>query len=389
MRWYFDYISPYAYLQSTKLQQFADQESVECVPVLFAGLLNHWENKGPAEIVPKREWTLKNVVWLAHREGIPLRMPSHHPFNPLPLLRLGIAAGNNIEVVQRLFRFVWVDGHVPQQQDAFNKLLDELKINAQELSSNTVKETLLQNGKTALQNNVFGVPTIDRDGELFWGYEATDMALAHIDKKSWPQAALSDALNLPEGPGRIAKGAAPPTSSEPRIPFKPIDLSEPADVVDAIRKRRGGELIELDRLLLYSTPLAAGWNHLLGNARTQFSVSHKLRELAMCTVAVINQAEYEFTHHAPIYIKAGGSEEKTAALREPDKAVVNNKLFDKDELATIALATQMTRDVRVTDKTFDNCRKLLSDEHLVELVATIAAYNMVSRFLVALNIQPS
>lgn len=387
MRWYFDYISPYAYLQSTQLPQLASQEAVECVPVLFAGLLNHWENVGPAEIAPKREWTFKNTVWLAHRDGIPLNMPSHHPFNPLPLLRLGIVLGNSVEVVQRLFRFVWVEGHVPQEQDAFNALLEELNVTALMLQSPEVKETLLNNGKNALQRKVFGVPTIDRGGELFWGYEATDMALAYDQQQDWPVTALAMAASMPEGPGRSDK-PAPAVDKTPRIPFKPIDLAEPAEIVNAIRKRRGGELLELDRLLLYSTPLATGWNHLLGNARTQFSVSHKLRELAMCTVAVINKAEYEFSHHAPIYIKAGGSSEKTIALRNPDSAITNTSLFDSEELATIDLATQMTRDIQVTDTAFASCRKLLSDEHLIELIATIAAYNMVSRFLVALNIQP-
>jgi len=170
--------------------------------------------------------------------------------------------------------------------------------------------------------------------------------------------------------------------------MKPIDLAEPADVVSAIRKRRGGELIELDRLLLHSTPLATGWNHLLGNVRSEFSVSHKLRELAMCTVAVINRAEYEFSHHAPIYIKAGGSEEKTRLLRNPDTAVKSADVFDAEELATILLATEMTRDIQVRQSTFDQCRNLFNDTDLVELVATVAAYNMVSRFLVAMNLQP-
>jgi alkylhydroperoxidase family enzyme len=170
--------------------------------------------------------------------------------------------------------------------------------------------------------------------------------------------------------------------------MKPIDLSEPADVVNAIRLRRGGELLELDRLLLYSTPLATGWNHLLGNVRTEFSVSHKLRELSMCTVAVVNRAEYEFSQHAPIFIKAGGSVEKTELLRNPDAAAKKSDVFDEEEIATILLATEMTRDVRIKDETFAKCRKLFNDTEVVELVATVAAYNMVSRFLVAMNLHP-
>jgi len=108
----------------------------------------------------------------------------------------------------------------------------------------------------------------------------------------------------------------------------------------------------------------------------------------MCTVAVVNRAEYEFSHHAPIYIKAGGTEEKTALLRDPDAAAKNTAVFDQEEVATVLLATEMTRDVQVKQSTFDQCRRLFNDSEVVELVATVAAYNMVSRFLVAMNLQP-
>lgn len=392
MRWYFDYISPFAYLQSTRLDDLSQLEELTCVPVLFAGMLDHWGNVGPAEIAPKRDWTFKNVVWLAHRDGIELTMPSHHPFNPLPLLRLGIALGNEIDVVQRLFRFVWVEGHVPTESQAFASLLSELNVKEDMLNNATVKSTLIENGKLALQKKVFGVPTIERNGELFWGYEATDMAMAQGDKNNWPTNALLAASNVPEGPGRKNKTPkTPPTQpadKSTRIPLKPIDLKEPADLVNAIRKRRGGELLELDRLLLYSTPLATGWNHFLGNIRTEFSVSHKLRELAMCTVAIVNKADYEFTHHAPIYIKAGGTTEKASALKDINKAATQASLFDNEEILTIRLATEMTRDIQVDEILFKSCRDTFTDNDLVELIATIAAYNMVSRFLVALNVLP-
>lgn len=202
MRWYFDFISPYAYLQSTVLEQFAESESVECVPVLFAGLLKHFGNLGPAEVRPKREWTFRNVVWLAHRDSIDLKLPVHHPFNPLPLLRLSIVKGNDIATVQRLFRYVWVDGNVPQQAKEFSHLLDELDVKAEELDSQEIKSQLLANGEHATSAGVFGVPTVERNGELFWGYEATDMALAHRDTSNWPAEALELAVSLPEGESR-------------------------------------------------------------------------------------------------------------------------------------------------------------------------------------------
>lgn len=202
MRWYYDFISPYAYLQSTRLDRFANSESVECVPVLFAALLKAWGNLGPAEIAPKRLWTFKNVTWLAHRDSIALKLPVHHPFNPLPLLRLSILLNNEVAVVQRLFRFVWVEGHVPQQAAEFQSLLDELGVTASQLEAAEIKRQLMTNGEQAIARGVFGVPTIERDDELFWGYEATDMALAHTDTSLWPADALRAAAALPQGTQR-------------------------------------------------------------------------------------------------------------------------------------------------------------------------------------------
>jgi alkylhydroperoxidase family enzyme len=174
----------------------------------------------------------------------------------------------------------------------------------------------------------------------------------------------------------------------PRIAYVPADISEPREVVDAIRKRRGGTLIHLDRLLLHSPPLAAAWNVYLGAIRTQTSLPPRLREIAMCGVAVLNGAEYEFFHHAPVFLKAGGTPAQVEALRDVARAV-DSALFDAAERSTLRLTLEMTRDVRVADATFAAARSALPTEQaLVELVATIATYNMVSRFLVALGVNP-
>ncbi len=399
MRWYFDYISPYAYLQSTQLKKLDSIEPVTCTPVLFAGLLNHWDNIGPAEIAPKRKWTFREIAWLAESDNIELTFPSSHPFNPLPLLRLGMIHNNEIDVVQRLFHFVWAQGNLPQDEEAFSALLDELGTNANELKNESLKKQLHANGELAIKQGVFGVPSLKIDNELFWGYHATYMATSYLTNyKSYPHEKIKRADSIPEGTGRqtttktktlhdASKAADNTTKKEPRIPLQPIDLAEPADLVAAIRKRRGGQLIELDRLLLYSTPLSEGWNHFVGNIREHFSVAQQLRELAMCTVAVLNKAEYEYSQHAPLYIKAGGSKEKSVLLRQPDKAK-DNPAFTEAEQLTIALTTQLTRDVRISDALFDRCSTFFGNEHLVELVATIAAYNMVSRFLVAFELHP-
>ena len=173
----------------------------------------------------------------------------------------------------------------------------------------------------------------------------------------------------------------------PRIPYQPEDLAEPAEIVDAIRRRRGGKLLELDRMLLHSAPLAAGWNAMMGNVRNQFVVAQRLRELAMCTVAVINDASYEFAAHAPIFLAEGGTQAQLDAIAaDPDAAAADGALFAPVEAATIALTVEMTRNVKVADATFTRIEALLGRRELVELIATIAAYNMVSRFLVATGI---
>jgi len=172
----------------------------------------------------------------------------------------------------------------------------------------------------------------------------------------------------------------------PRIPYVPADIAEPREIVDAIRARRGGTLLDLDRMLLNSPALASGWNTYLGAIRTQLSLSPKLRELAICGVAILNRAEYEFRQHSPHFLKGGGTTAQLEALREFERAS-SSTLFDASERAVIRLTIEMTRNVEVRDETFAAAVKVLgSEQAMVELVATIATYNMVSRFLVALDI---
>ncbi len=110
LAWYFDYISPFSYLQSAKLDAFAAHATLTCRPVLFAGLLQHFGNVGPAEIEPKRRWTFEHVAWLAHEHGIPLKLPPAHPFNPLAALRLTIAAGSSAAAIDAVFGHIWQHG---------------------------------------------------------------------------------------------------------------------------------------------------------------------------------------------------------------------------------------------------------------------------------------
>jgi 2-hydroxychromene-2-carboxylate isomerase len=198
--WYFDFVSPFSYLQSELLHTLPAEVEINFKPVLFAGLLNHWDNKGPAEIAPKRLWTFEHCAWLAHRHGIPMKMPAHHPFNPLPLLRLCIALGNTPEAVHRLFRYVWREGRLPTEADHWQALLAECRIAPEQLDAPEVKQQLRANGEQAIAAGVFGVPTAVVDNRCFWGRDATDMLLAYLcDDPFFQSELLRQAQNLPQG----------------------------------------------------------------------------------------------------------------------------------------------------------------------------------------------
>ncbi|MDX2481336.1 MAG: carboxymuconolactone decarboxylase family protein [Desulfuromusa sp.] len=174
----------------------------------------------------------------------------------------------------------------------------------------------------------------------------------------------------------------------PVIPYKPEDVQEPRELVDAIRARRGGTLLNLDRMLLHSPPFATSWNSFLGAVRNDLGVPAKLRELAICTVAILNGAEYEFTQHAPEFLKAGGQEAQLIVLQQIEPSNFNHSVFDIAELAVIQLSIEMTQSVQVSSSTMDSVKDVLqNDQHLVELIGIIATYNMVSRYLVALGIE--
>ena len=176
--------------------------------------------------------------------------------------------------------------------------------------------------------------------------------------------------------------------SERLIPYQPMDLAEPAELVAAIRKRRGGQFINLDRMLLHSVPIAEGWNHFIGEIRNNLSFDPKLRELDMCGVAVLNGAEYEFFHHAPPFKKAGGTEEQVQALRLIGQPDFPRNIFSSVENDAADLTFQMTRNIQVNPDLMKGLQTALGSTDTVELVSVIAAYNMVSRFLIALDVNP-
>jgi 2-hydroxychromene-2-carboxylate isomerase len=176
--WYFDFVSPFAYLQSEQLALVAPRISVRYKPVLFAGLLGANGQKGPAEIPAKRTFTYRFCIWQAQRQGIALKFPPEHPFNPLPLLRLAIACDCSPEAVHRIFRFVWRDGRLPDLPIEWAELAAELGMPDAEsrIASPEVKAELRRNTDEAIARGVFGVPTLAIGDALFWGADATLMA---------------------------------------------------------------------------------------------------------------------------------------------------------------------------------------------------------------------
>jgi alkylhydroperoxidase family enzyme len=183
--------------------------------------------------------------------------------------------------------------------------------------------------------------------------------------------------------------AAPKTVSHTGIPYKPDDEHiGPKEVVDAIRARRpGGKLLNLDRILLHSPAFAHGWNTLFGTIRGQLSLPPRVRELCIMAVAVLNHADYEWGQHEKEFLAAGGTRNQLEALKDIPTALKNENLFNDAERTALALTDEMTRSIKVSRMTMRRVRKHFPLEQLVELIGTIAGYNMASRFLVATGVE--
>jgi 2-hydroxychromene-2-carboxylate isomerase len=180
--WYFDFVSPFSYLQCEQLPALETRMRIHYRPVLFAALLKAHGHKGPAEIPAKRHFTYRFLVWQARRLGVPFKFPAVHPFNPLPLLRLAIAADCDPEAVRSIFRFVWRDGRLGDLPIEWAELMGELQMPDAQLriDSPEVKAALRRNTDEAIERGVFGVPTLAVGNELFWGVDATAMAVDYV-----------------------------------------------------------------------------------------------------------------------------------------------------------------------------------------------------------------
>jgi 2-hydroxychromene-2-carboxylate isomerase len=207
---HFDVISPYAYLAFEQLPEALKGLShrIDYRPVLFAGLLKHHGQLGPAEIAPKRDWTYRQVQWLAQVHGVPLQLPAAHPFNPLALLRLALACGEggtvNRYVAETVFRHVWrggADAADPQRLEQLRALLQPKR----DAGGEAVKAELKANTEAAIAQGLFGVPTCEVDGRLFWGFDALPVLRGYLDGDPWfASGAWEHAAALPTGKTRNA-----------------------------------------------------------------------------------------------------------------------------------------------------------------------------------------
>lgn len=206
--WYFDFVSPFSYLQTERFKELPGDVEIAFRPVLLAGLLAHWESKGPAEMPAKRRFTYRQVQWYAQRRGIPFRMPPAHPFNPLPALRLAIALGSRPEPILEMFRFIWADGRLIEDPDEWQILARKLGVADPEarVSAPEVKAELRANTERAAALGVFGVPSFVADGNVFWGVDATEMLVDYLrDPALFDSPEMQRVSDLPVGTERRSR----------------------------------------------------------------------------------------------------------------------------------------------------------------------------------------
>lgn len=177
-RWYFDFISPFAYLHWRKVKALLNEREIELIPVVFAAVLAAHGQKGPAEIPGKREFTYRHVLWQARNEGVALKFPPAHPFNPIAALRLCIAAGSTPQAVDAIFTWIWARGEAGDSVEALLPVAASLGIDVDAANDEGTKRALRANTDAALSAGVFGVPTLAFDGQLFWGNDTHEFALA-------------------------------------------------------------------------------------------------------------------------------------------------------------------------------------------------------------------
>ena len=210
IHFYFDFISPYAWLAFKALPKSLEGIShrVHYHPVVFGAMLKHHGQLGPAEMPGKRDWTYRQVMWLAKQHGTDLQMPASHPFNSLALLRLAVAASDNGQpnryVVESIFKHVWCTGLEASDAERFAALqlhlFSQANVSLKDPQSVEVKQLLQQQTQQAIDLGLFGVPSMVVNGQVFWGQDALPMLRAYLQGDAWFESAdWLDAGKLPVG----------------------------------------------------------------------------------------------------------------------------------------------------------------------------------------------
>ncbi|KVS43621.1 2-hydroxychromene-2-carboxylate isomerase [Burkholderia ubonensis] len=200
--WYFDFVSPFAYLQLEQFERLPPTLTIEPRPIVLGALLAHWGQKAPAEIAAKRVFTYRHAQYRADKLGIPFRMPPAHPFNPIKPLRLAIAMGGSLDVIRRIFRHIWRDGHDVASPEGFAALCDAVGFpeGVSAVDAQEVKDALRAHTDHAIARGVFGVPTFELDGNLFWGEDSTAMFVDCVASRAWLDSPEVQRISaLPDG----------------------------------------------------------------------------------------------------------------------------------------------------------------------------------------------
>ncbi len=202
LHWYFDFVSPFSYLHWQKIQRLPQAALVIPVPIVFGAVLTTLGIRGPAEIPAKRVFTYRHVLWQAEQEDVLLHFPPTHPFNPLPALRLCLAAGNTPQAIDAIFDWIWRNGYAGDSAAALAPVADVLGITDVDaaIAAPEIKDRLRANTDAAIAAGVFGVPTLAIDDQLFWGNDAHALIEAVLTE---PQLLHSGEMarldKLPEG----------------------------------------------------------------------------------------------------------------------------------------------------------------------------------------------
>ena len=187
---WFDYISHNAYLAWHGLKPIAQEHALSIVPqpVVFAGLLNHYGGKGPAELPAKSLWMLKNVMRKAHQLKLPLRPPASHPFNPLLSLRATLAIDDSptrTRFIDNMFHAIWAEGRAPTADETIIDCATQAGCDGAHIltlaNDPDIKDALHNQTREAIRRNVFGVPSVLIGDELFWGYDDLDFMRQHLE----------------------------------------------------------------------------------------------------------------------------------------------------------------------------------------------------------------